>query len=155
MFSSNSPLSHAPIQKVPMTGTPNLVHVSASMERRCQICGAKVTGNKCNECGAQIRERTEIGILNGVHTNYGTINAVYNMGGSEPAEVVDTRDIQDMLNERFSERVPPRSDRDTEQAKMLSAYKPSTTVKAMNFLGYLVLLGIVIVCAMAVIFLMS
>jgi len=154
MFSNDFPLLYAPIQKVPMTGTPNLVHVPTNMERRCQICGAKATGNKCDECGGQINERTEIGVLNGVHTNYGTVNAVYNMGSSEPAVVVDTRDIQDMLNERFPERIPPRPDYDVEQPKMLPVYKPSTTVKVVNFLSYLALLGIVIVCAMAVIFLM-
>lgn len=154
MFSSDFPPPYAPIQRVPMTETQNLIHVPANMERRCQICGAKATGSKCDECGGQIRERTEIGILNGVHINYGTVNAVYNMGSSEPAEVVDTRDIQDMLNERYPERIPPRPSCDEEHSKMLPAYKPSTTVRVLNFLGYVALLGLVFVCAMAVIFLM-
>jgi hypothetical protein len=154
MFSNNFSPSHMSIQKVPVNGTQDLVHVPANMERRCQICGAKASGKKCGECGSQINERTEIGILNGIHTNYGTVNAVYNMGSSESAEVVDTRDIQDMLNERFPERIPPRPDCNAEQPKMLPAYKPSTTVKVVNFLSYIALLVIIVVCAMTVIFLM-
>jgi hypothetical protein len=154
MLSNNQIYPNAFIQRSSTTGTQDLVHVPANMERRCQVCGAKASGKKCDECGSQINERTEIGILNGVHTNYGTVNAVYNMGSSEPTEVVDTRDIQDMLNERYPERIPPRLNCEEEQPKMLPAYKPNTTVKVMNVLSFIFALGLIFLCAMAVIFLM-
>lgn len=52
--------------------------------------------------------RADIGILAGVNNNFGTVNNVYNIGGHptpEP-EIVDLRDIQDGLNDRFPERIP-------------------------------------------------
>jgi len=72
--------------------------------RRCATCGASISGPRCGECGSAVPPRPEIGILAGVNNNFGTVNNVYNMG--HPPEVVDLRDVQDGLNERFPERIP-------------------------------------------------
>lgn len=80
--------------------------VLSPKERRCSTCGTKVSGKACGECGSQLAPRSDIGILAGVNNNFGTVNNVYNIGGDAPPEVVDLRDVQDGLNERFPERIP-------------------------------------------------
>lgn len=75
-------------------------------ERRCAVCGCRADGKSCNECGSPVVPRADIGILAGVNNNFGTVNNVYNIGAQPEPEVVDLRDIQDGLNDRFPERIP-------------------------------------------------
>ncbi len=80
--------------------------ILTSPERRCATCGAKASGKACGECGSPVVPRVDIGILAGVNNNFGTVNNVYNIGGQPETEIVDLRDVQDGLNDRFPERVP-------------------------------------------------
>ncbi len=80
--------------------------------------------------------RAEIRLLAGVNNNFGTVNNVYNIGQPEP-EIFDSRDVQDVLNERFPERIPVFSS--TPERKALPP-GPSSVVRVMN--GLAVVLGV-------------
>lgn len=82
------------------------MNILGPVERRCAACGARAAGKACSECGAPVAPRADIGILAGVNNNFGTVNNVYNIGGDAQPEIVDLRDVQDGLNERFPERIP-------------------------------------------------
>jgi hypothetical protein len=85
----------------------SVMNPGTKVERRCAVCGSKALGRECSECGSPVVPRTDIGILAGVNNNFGTVNNVYNIGApSQDPEVVDLRDIQDGLNDRFPERIP-------------------------------------------------
>ncbi len=96
------------------------------------------------DCGTRITPLPEIGVLNGVNQNFGTVNNVYNFVPPEP-EVVDLRDIQDSLNERFPERIlPPGSGRPAPWAG------PGTVVRFLNTFSYLLLTIFVVWAGLAV-----
>lgn len=77
------------------------------VERRCAVCGLRASGKECAECGSPVAPRVDIGILAGVNNNFGTVNNVYNIGApAQEPEIIDLRDIQDGLNDRFPERIP-------------------------------------------------
>lgn len=120
----------------------SIAQVVGQPTRLCRACGAKAAGRSCPECGASVGPRQKIGVLNGVGQNFGTVNNVYNFGGE--TEVVDFRDIQDGLNERFPERIPPRPDVAQEVNLLPPPRTPSGLVRTVNIMSY-VWLGVVVV----------
>jgi hypothetical protein len=89
-----------------MGGMNAMTTLNARVERRCAVCGCRASGKSCEECGSPVAQRADIGILAGVNNNFGTVNNVYNIGAQPEPDVVDLRDVQDGLNDRFPERIP-------------------------------------------------
>ncbi len=113
-------------------------------ERRCAACGARTFRKTCHECGATVAPRAEIGVLAGVNNNFGTVNNVYNMSGGQAPdpEIVDLRDIQDGLNQRFPERVPGPPNLPTlTPSPMLPSGPSQKTVRTVNTIA--LILGVV------------
>jgi hypothetical protein len=113
---------------------------------RCPACGARLqkAGEPCMDCGTRVTPLPEIGVLNGVNQNFGTVNNVYNLVPPEP-EVVDLRDIQDSLNERFPERIlPPGSGTPAPRTG------PGRVVRFLNTFSYLLLAIFVVWAGLAV-----
>ncbi len=125
-------------------------HVSPKPgSRRCKTCGSKADGRACGECGETVGPRQAIGMIAGVNQNFGVVNNVYNMGGDP--EIVDFRDIQDGLNERFPERIPPRpSPEEAQDVRLLPAPGvPSRTVRAINTTSYVAAVVFAVLAALA------
>lgn len=115
-----------------MDRTPQVIVIGP----RCPACGARLrrVGEPCEECGTKVAPQPDIVVI-GVGQNFGTVNNVYNFAPRAP-EVVDLRDVQDRLNERFPERVPVRA---PERDLALLSPGPGKVVRVLNGLTYFLL----------------